>query len=603
MFTGTFRSCTSLVTPPHFTPESITAQHGCQRMFRDCTSLVSTPNLSKLTTITGESACIEMFRDCTSLTTAPELPSTTLANYCYYRMFLGCTSLTTAPKLPATTLAQNCYQEMFYGCTSLNEITCLATDISATNCTKDWVKNVASTGTFIKADGMSSWTINSNNGIPIGWTVMNYENCTVTLTVNNPSYGNVTGAGTYRTGERVTIKANIIELNHFVGWYQNNNLVTTNQYYSFEIFTDMTFEARFASGEHDYSQDYFTIESLEDGNSITCVYNAPSGSSTPSPISSANTQYMNDIYYSYNNGVTWQSTATATFKTWVLNAGEKVLLKTTYSRFALGESNYNSFTSTKNINVSGNILSLIFGDNFQNASAVRANWGFSKLFMNCTTLINAKDLVLPATNLTSYCYDSMFYGCSSLVSAPKLPATTLAGGCYRRMFVGCKKVTTAPNLPATTLEGSCYQSMFQSCISLKTIPTFTVSTVGPASCYYMFAYCNHLQNASMIHLDATALADSCYQGMFLCCTRLTSAPILPAITLADSSYAGMFDSCTSLKTIVCLAKNITFEECLYYWVYRLGTTGTFYKNSTMSSWPTGVSGIPTGWTVENYVQS
>ena len=36
-----------------------------------------------------------------------------------------------------------------------------------------------------------------------------------------------------------------------------------------------------------------------------------------------------------------------------------------------------------------------------------------------------------------YCYDSMFYGCTSLVTAPALPATTLASFCYNSMFYGC----------------------------------------------------------------------------------------------------------------------------------------------------------------------
>ena len=59
---------------------------------------------------------------------------------------------------------------MFQGCTSLSSITCLATNISATNCTYQWVMNVATSGTFIKADGMNDWTTGTS-GIPTNWTV------------------------------------------------------------------------------------------------------------------------------------------------------------------------------------------------------------------------------------------------------------------------------------------------------------------------------------------------------------------------------------------------------------------------------------------------
>jgi len=111
-----------------------------------------------------------MFQGCTSLTTAPTLPATTLAEGCYDSMFSGCTSLVTAPTLPATTLVESCYSGMFNGCSNLNSITCLATEgINENYSTYNWVKSVASTGTFTKASG-ATWPT-GNNGIPEGWTV------------------------------------------------------------------------------------------------------------------------------------------------------------------------------------------------------------------------------------------------------------------------------------------------------------------------------------------------------------------------------------------------------------------------------------------------
>ena len=46
----------------------------------------------------------------------------------------------------------------------------LATDISASNCLTDWVYNVASSGTFYKAAGVTIPT--GVSGIPSGWTVI-----------------------------------------------------------------------------------------------------------------------------------------------------------------------------------------------------------------------------------------------------------------------------------------------------------------------------------------------------------------------------------------------------------------------------------------------
>ena len=59
---------------------------------------------------------------------------------------------------------------MFRDCNSLNSITCAATDITAEKCTDDWLKNVATTGTFT-TPGETDWTLkNSGSGIPANWT-------------------------------------------------------------------------------------------------------------------------------------------------------------------------------------------------------------------------------------------------------------------------------------------------------------------------------------------------------------------------------------------------------------------------------------------------
>ena len=141
-------------------------------------SLISAENLVlPATTLNGD--CYRaMFQGCAALVTPPKiLPATTLTKRlygCYNNMFANCTSLTTAPELPATTLAFGCYSTMFKGCTSLSAITCLATDISANQCTSNWVTNVAASGTFTKAASMNNWTT-GNNGIPSGWTVVDYS--------------------------------------------------------------------------------------------------------------------------------------------------------------------------------------------------------------------------------------------------------------------------------------------------------------------------------------------------------------------------------------------------------------------------------------------
>ena len=98
------------------------------------------------------------------------------------------------------------------------------------------------------------------------------------------------------------------------------------------------------------------------------------------------------------------------------------------------------------------------------------------MFYGCTSLTTAP--ALPATQLASSCYSNMFQGCSSLTAAPALPATTLANNCYYAMFNGCTSLTTAPALPATTLANNCYYQMFIDCRSLNSIEVAFTDWIG-----------------------------------------------------------------------------------------------------------------------------
>jgi hypothetical protein len=61
----------------------------------------------------------------------------------------------------------------------------------------------------------------------------------------------------------------------------------------------------------------------------------------------------------------------------------------------------------------------------------------------------------------------------------------------------------------------------------------------------------------------------------------------------------MFRYCTNLQKVTMLATDISASDCLSDWLNRVSSTGTFTKASTMTSLPSGMSGIPTGWTIVN----
>ena len=308
----------------------------------------------------------------------------------------------------------------------------------------------------------------------------------------------------------------------------------------------------------------------------------------------SNSNNVKTISYSINNGEWAEITSSTTGVSFNVSVGDKVRFKGNNTAYGAIDTGSNTFNGSKaSFNVQGNIMSLTNGDLFANATTI-SDYTFVSLFNN-TKVVNAENLILPATTLANHCYDSMFQGCTSLVTAPTLPATTLAENCYEYMFRETN-LKTAPVLPATTLAQYCYASMFYGCTSLVNAPTLPATELA-RNCYdFMFYDCTSLVNAP--ELPATTLARECYQFMFKGCTSLVTAPALPATTLASNCYSSMFYGCTKLSYIKAMFVTKPGTDYTYDWVRDVASSGTFVKNSEATWNFTGTSGIPTGWTVQ-----
>lgn len=75
--------------------------------------------------------------------------------------------------------------------------------------------------------------------------------------------------------------------------------------------------------------------------------------------------------------------------------------------------------------------------------------------------------------------------------------------------------------------------------------------------------------------------------------------VLPATTLTKNCYYQMFYGCTNLSNVKCLAIDKSASNCTYFWLYNVAASGTFTKAALMSSWTSGFSEIPEGWTVKD----
>lgn len=213
---------------------------------------------------------------------------------------------------------------------------------------------------------------------------------------------------------------------------------------------------------HDYSQDYLTFKVLTDGKIAWKSF----GSETAKTIS-----------YSINDGEWTSITSSSTGETILVSAGNSVRFKGNNTSYATSRDNYAGFDGgTATFNIEGNIMSLIYGDNFVGQTTMSGEYNFCSLF-KLSKCISAENLILPATTLTNDCYRAMFSLCTTLVTAPQLPATTLAKECYWYMFEACG-ITTAPDLLAPVLVTNCYGHMFVGCSSLNYIKCLATSGIN-----------------------------------------------------------------------------------------------------------------------------
>lgn len=323
-----------------------------------------------------------------------------------------------------------------------------------------------------------------------------------------------------------------------------------------------------------------TLEATEDGTTVTIT-------------DASNVEYS----YTVNGGT---AVTTSTNATITLQAGDIVQFNSTNPALGINPDSsrpnfFNALTIIvdKKSYVYGNVMSMVNDAGDFATDVTLEDYAMPELFCgnysasNHIAFLADKPLMLPATTISKYCYDSMFSYCQYLTVLPSgfLPAKVMKEGCYEFMFDQCKGLKSLPDdlLPATTLAEKCYMDMFQQCIGLTTLADD--------------------------FLPATTLAKYCYEAMFHICTGLTHAPILRAPTLVDNCYSSMFAGCNKLSEVTCLATNISATNCLNVWLTNAGSIvsgpKTLYVDPSMTTKGTGSDydnwNLSDGWTLKTYV--
>ena len=303
--------------------------------------------------------------------------------------------------------------------------------------------------------------------------------------------------------------------------------------------------------------EYFYVEDTSGNTNTLSIVKSNTNAPTIEVFASTDTVNWSSM------GITSSTAITAT-----IPANGKLYLKANADVWG-GENNYNNITASGNHNVGGNIMSLIYGDNYGGQTEFPENTGgnFGNLFRYNNYLISAEDLILPVTTLPSMAYIAMFANCTALTTAPAtLPATTIGFYSCAGMFSGCSSLTAAPEMSAITVGAAGCTGMFERCTALTTAPT----SLG------------------------TTFESWGYSHLFENCTSLPTAPELPATTLVEGCYAWMFKGCPHIDRVVSYAQN-TYPGAMTEWLSGASATGDFY-NLGGATYSRDENGIPSGWT-------
>lgn len=176
------------------------------------------------------------------------------------------------------------------------------------------------------------------------------------------------------------------------------------------------------------------------------------------------TEYITSISYSKDNGQTWFTTNNIDNKDEHLqiivdvNPKDEILWKGIAQQLGfydqIEDNNVGSFfSSTAEFIVDGNIMSLLYGDNFLGEHTLNYEYMFTRLFFNSDgedimscLLISAYNLRLPTSISYNNCYMDMFYNCTYLKSAPKiLPYISTIESYNLYMFQNCTSLIKFPD--------------------------------------------------------------------------------------------------------------------------------------------------------------
>ena len=398
-----------------------------------------------------------------------------------------------------------------------------------------------------------TWNGLSNIALIAQWQAKNY---TLTLHTNNSVAGVVSGAGVYAYDTTVTVEAVVYLGYNFIGWYNNDILLSTEMAYTFDINCDCELTAQYSKKAEMAN---FEFSSSLTSCQITGFVNSAIGQvSIPYYVTDINllnypTSYINRItnitvsnenprYYSENNCL-----IDTTSKTLILGCVNSII-PDNGNVVAIGRYAFYNCPEIYNIIIPEGVTQIesgaFSGCTMLNSITIPDSISNINKYMfeNCTNLIEKE-------NGISY-INTWVVDCDSNVTHAGIRTNTIGIGSYA--FSYCTKINSVYFPNTLKIIGT---SAFSQCSGLTSISLpDSVFSIGDNAFYQ----CVRLES-----IRFSPYTESIGTSAFYGCSKLSSITVPGSIS---SIAVRAFSNCSSLKKVIIekgvrYIDNFAFADC------------------------------------------